>query len=329
MTAWLRLRTGRPARQAPQGIVHRDLKPHNVVVVTDDQGRLSPKLVDFGLAKVLEGSMNVTGHPTLLGTPRYMAPEQITPTALVGPGTDQFALAAMTFELLAGEPLFRGESIAALAYQIVNEDPSVRIRLLDTPAHWHSALARALAKRPDDRFASVREFADTLADRISASSTARPGRSRVVTRRIAVLGGALAALVGVPLVGVLRRSARQPARPVTGSTAAGHSAAAAALPPARPLFSAPKLEKGPTVSAEDAKGLDREPPRGRFGRMGERRPKQKISAVAESPQPALAATDPGIASAKDASSTPPMEAAPKETAPEPGGDKEVPPPPDD
>jgi serine/threonine-protein kinase len=146
-----------------RGVVHRDLKPENVILVRmgGHDGDFA-KLVDFGISKVMDASVRLTGVRTIIGTPHYMAPEQAR-SHEVDHRADQFALAAITYELLSGELAFVGEDVAAVAYQVAHCQPP---RLAE-PGGWISpgvdaVLATALAKSPGDRFPSISEFADAL-----------------------------------------------------------------------------------------------------------------------------------------------------------------------
>src|SRR5438094_7452431 len=102
------------------GIVHRDLKPANVLLSADG----TPKVTDFGLAKLLEEEHH-TGSGAILGTPAYMAPEQaVGKSGDVGPWTDVYALGAVLYECLTGRPPFVAETPLATLQQVVSEEPA-------------------------------------------------------------------------------------------------------------------------------------------------------------------------------------------------------------
>src|SRR5262245_1362161 len=107
------------------GIVHRDLKPSNVLLTPDG----IPKVTDFGLARRMSGGESLTVHGTILGTPSYMAPEQIRGSA-VGPVSDVYALGAILYEILTGRPPFRSDSPMATQLQVLSKEP-VRPSLLN------------------------------------------------------------------------------------------------------------------------------------------------------------------------------------------------------
>jgi serine/threonine-protein kinase len=167
------------------GIVHRDVKPQNVLVNGD--GR--PRVTDFGIARSLHVEAGMTQTGTVLGTSRYIAPEQASGEP-VGPPTDVYALGIVVFELLTGDVPFSGESFVAVALRHVNEPPpSVLERRADVPARLAHAIDRALEKDPRDRFPSMDAFVaeleacrDGLGEQPSEDATAirRPpvGRAR-------------------------------------------------------------------------------------------------------------------------------------------------------
>ncbi|MGI8550609.1 MAG: protein kinase domain-containing protein [Dehalococcoidia bacterium] len=137
-------------------IVHRDLKPENVIV--DGVGHAT--LMDFGIARSLDAaSLTVVGQT--VGTPIYMAPEQITGGA-IGPGVDRYALGILAYELLSGRPPFTGTPTAVMRAHEAEPPPPLRSLNQRVPAAVATAVERMLAKRPEDRFSSAGEFATIL-----------------------------------------------------------------------------------------------------------------------------------------------------------------------
>ncbi len=147
------------------GLVHRDLKPSNLFLARRRDGSALVKVLDFGLSKVTaEGRDNLTATESAFGTPQYMSPEQIRSAKYVDARTDQHALAMILYEILAGRPPYVAESVTGL-YVVISTAaaPSLRALRPEAPAGLDAAIARALAKGPDDRFPDVGAFAAALA----------------------------------------------------------------------------------------------------------------------------------------------------------------------
>jgi eukaryotic-like serine/threonine-protein kinase len=143
-----------------KGIVHRDIKPGNVFFAQEPDGHVIPKLLDFGIAKLPAASSSLTRDGNVLGTPQYMSPEQIRGSSDDLDGrSDQFSAASLVYEMMTGAPCFMRESAAgSLAAVLEAEvDPDPRI----PPEAWF-ALARALKKRPYERFDNCNELGEAL-----------------------------------------------------------------------------------------------------------------------------------------------------------------------
>jgi serine/threonine protein kinase len=133
-----------------RGVVHRDLKPGNILV--DDEGWCV--VTDFGIAKVAE-SVGLTTSGMMVGTPSYMSPEQCLGKD-VGPGSDQYALGVVAYELLTGKLPFPGTSMMSVMYAHVNTPaPAVEDLRGDIPADVAAAVMRMLEKEPEDRFPNL------------------------------------------------------------------------------------------------------------------------------------------------------------------------------
>lgn len=142
-----------------QGVVHRDVKPANIRV--DAQGDVY--LMDFGIAYLPDSGEMPVPPGVILGTPAYVAPEQAKggqPDVL--PASDQYSLGAVLYELLCGRPPFSGPPSYVLFHTIHQEPPSPRTIDSQIPRALASICLKALAKQPEDRYASCQEFADDL-----------------------------------------------------------------------------------------------------------------------------------------------------------------------
>ncbi|CAN5766989.1 hypothetical protein BH11MYX3_BH11MYX3_06740 [soil metagenome] len=144
------------------GIVHRDLKPQNVFLVADPAGP-RVKLLDFGVARLLEGS-ELTQTSMLLGSPGYLAPEQaVQDFGAVGPQADVFALGTIVYRALTGQNAFPARHPAAAVYEAVHIDPAVPSSIDDTiTADVDAVVLLAMAKNPRERYVTPTELARDL-----------------------------------------------------------------------------------------------------------------------------------------------------------------------
>lgn len=171
-------------------IVHRDLKPHNVYLLAHG-GRQIVKILDFGVAKMSagwdasqSGGQSVkTRTGSLMGTPLYMSPEQCRGSGKLDHRTDIYSLAVILFEMLSGRPPFMAEGIGELfAKHMLEPAPSLSEFAPRTPAHIVRAVARALSKNLEDRFASMKDFRDALSGHEALAVPSEPG-SRQATQK--------------------------------------------------------------------------------------------------------------------------------------------------
>ncbi len=148
-------------------VVHRDIKPANILL---HEGR--PLVADFGIALALrqpDTRMTVTGLS--LGTPSYMSPEQAAADRDITARSDIYSLASVLYEMLAGDPPFAGRNPRAVVARILAEPPVPLTRVRPSvPRHVSAAVDRALAKVPDDRFATAAEFAEALTEKRAVSA---------------------------------------------------------------------------------------------------------------------------------------------------------------
>ena len=189
-----------------QGVVHRDIKPENILLHEGEA-----VLADFGIALAVKeaGGNRLTETGLSLGTPQYMSPEQATGDRQLDARSDLYSLAAVLYEMLAGEPPVTGPTVQAVIAKLLTERPA-RLRVVrDTvPEGIDNAVAKALAKVPADRYAGAAEFAAALQAPAPGASPGR-GRGRVPLAWAAVaVVVVLAALAGWLVKG---RGARGPA----------------------------------------------------------------------------------------------------------------------
>src|SRR5205823_3061874 len=156
------------------GVIHRDVKPENILL-----SRGHALVSDFGVAKLMEERVGsdaaLTGAGIAVGTAAYMSPEQASGDKRIDPRSDVYSLAAVLYEMLAGEPPFTGPSAQAIAARVINDLPRpIRTVRPGLPVHIERALVRGLAKSPADRHRTARTFVDALAS---------PARERRVSAR--------------------------------------------------------------------------------------------------------------------------------------------------
>jgi serine/threonine-protein kinase len=147
-----------------KGIVHRDVKPENIFLARTDAGRVQPKLIDFGVAKIEPRSAEeqVAAVGGLVGSPGYMAPEQALGQDS-SPHADVWSLCVVLYEMVTGRPPFEGDSYNALMRAILEREPVPLDHHLPEEAALSAIVARGLAKAPLDRWPSMRALGEALA----------------------------------------------------------------------------------------------------------------------------------------------------------------------
>jgi serine/threonine-protein kinase len=189
-----------------QGILHRDLKPGNILL----DGRGEPLVSDFGLAKCLEPTSNLTRTLTPFGAPDYVAPEQVDPAGAgsgkLGPASDIYSLGAILFDLLTGRPPFLGEH-ALKVIQQASEKPAPKLRTLvpGLDRDLETICAKCLERQPRARYRSAGDLAEDLerwleGQPIAARPLSPPALVWRWTRRNSVVAGIAALLMAVGLV---------------------------------------------------------------------------------------------------------------------------------
>ncbi|MGB4711659.1 MAG: serine/threonine-protein kinase [Fuerstiella sp.] len=199
LSKWLKARGRIPAMHAAEiirdlavamqhahdrGIVHRDLKPSNIMAVPrqlpeqSNGSPIIPRITDFGLAKVIEEQLEDTGSSIILGTPSYMAPEQLGGTARSSsyPAGDIYSLGVILFELLAGKRPFERKTVVEVMDAIRKDEPPILQKLLpDLPDDLGTICQKCLAREVEDRYASCGELARDLSLFLNGKPiTARP-----------------------------------------------------------------------------------------------------------------------------------------------------------
>ncbi len=241
------------------GVVHRDLSPTNVFLC-EGQPRPRVKVMDFGISKVLGQESGLTADLAVLGSPRYMAPEQaLGRSAGVDQRADIFALGAIAYELLCGEPAFAGRSVPEMLFKVVYEEPIASPSWLAVPAPLRALVLRCLSKEPAGRPGSMGQLRRELTEALRQSSQSSlrgltPSKGRgsrqpgARQRRLLLAAGGLLAAAGAVLAGLYLAAPVGPRAPTAAPDAARLAVASAdATRPPRP--EGPRPSPGPDAGS--------------------------------------------------------------------------------
>jgi eukaryotic-like serine/threonine-protein kinase len=221
-------------------VVHRDLKPGNLFLARRADGTRRVKVLDFGISKALTGSsveeLSLTKTAALIGSPLYMAPEQMRSAKDVDTRADIWSLGAMLYEMLTGQPPYTGESIPQLCAALLHDDPILlRQHRPEIPEGLEQAVLRCLMKNRDQRFANVAELGRALLPFALDDSRIH------VERAERVLGTTDPTMSGMS--------------PMTARPSLPQSSVSAASVPITPLAVTPAAVMEPTVNSWGGSGL--------------------------------------------------------------------------
>jgi serine/threonine-protein kinase len=246
------------------GIVHRDLKPDNILIHHGKAGALEPKLLDFGISKLSDESLHLTGTNAILGTPYYMSPEQAGSSKHVDHRSDLFSLGVILYQCATHELPFKGDSLFKLLGEILHsEPPTVSTLAQGIPPAFEAVIARAMKKDPALRFQSAaelgsallpfasarvrlgyeHEFAEPAGGSLAASYDGSLGPVSAVARAPRPAGGARV-LLALALLGVIAAAV---IAALAGGPPRGRERARGETPPARTAAGA--LQAAPTGTA--------------------------------------------------------------------------------
>ncbi len=198
-----------------QGVIHRDIKPENILL-HDGQAMVA----DFGIALAVSqaSGQRLTETGLSLGTPHYMSPEQAMGDRELDARSDIYSLAAVLYEMLAGQPPYQGPSAQAIVAKLITEKaPPVTATRDTVPGHINAAIVKALSKMPADRFATAAAFADALTNvgfTVPSAVASPVGEPHAAPHKARFIWPALTGVLALSAVWALLRSSPQPEQPV-------------------------------------------------------------------------------------------------------------------
>ena len=142
-------------------IVHRDVKPENIMIVPLMYDANYVKVMDFGIAKMVSGGLQITQAGQTFGTPRYMAAEQLQ-GGMATPSTDLYAVGLIVYEMLMGRPAIDSENLASTITRVISGPPIALDPEMEVPEAFHKVVRRASARQAEDRFSSSEDFLEAL-----------------------------------------------------------------------------------------------------------------------------------------------------------------------
>ncbi|HEY2898948.1 MAG TPA: serine/threonine-protein kinase [Polyangia bacterium] len=267
------------------GVIHRDLKPDNIFLCkVNDNQRGEAKVLDFGVSKLAADGIddvNITATGGLVGTPIYMAPEQVRGGRQIDQRTDVYTLGCVLYQMLSGRPPYQGEIYSALMVNIATQDPP-RLRSLrpDVPVELEKIVHKAMARDVDVRFQDVSSFIVALEAFLRAEHpssgpvpiAAQPTTDRTIklipprpnwNRRLLIAVAAVVVVLATKMIIDSRYPRRDPNKPpTTASTTAPPASSAPAATPAPTTTNTtainpaevPVLPSAPSVPANNVSG---------------------------------------------------------------------------
>jgi serine/threonine-protein kinase len=291
-----------------RGIVHRDLKPSNLFLTTRADGAPLVKVLDFGISKTTEdedADSSVTGPAEMVGSPRYMSPEQVRGQRNVDHRADIWALGVILYRFISGKAPFGGQGkgiSGALASIVIDDPPPLRDLVPEVPAELEAVILRCLAKAPDDRHASAAELAARLAP--FGSSDGRAAAARLVhsiegmlssetdtsppppmprpkSQRRLVLVAFAAGMLAVPAVAIVILAHGERAAPAASQSVSA-PAAPAPTPPASVAATAESAASEPPQAASSPPAPSVPAPHAATPRWAPQAPRARIPTVSSS-----------------------------------------------